>query len=137
MIQRMSLSEISGLVYTPGGFCRDLLPREKVYTFHPPCWYNFRQELSPTNPTPSLAAAHTFHPLLHMGVTLLDFCALPPTAQQLTALTALPEYLADKLPPALILTALIAIGKAAPTEIISLLQPASFHSLLGLPPQLR
>ena len=132
MIRRMSLLEITGLVYTPGEFCHGLPPRGKEYTFHPPCWYKLRQEPHP--PTPSSAVANTFHPLLHMGVTLLDFCALPPTAQKSTALTAIPEYLADKLPPASILTALIAIGKADPAEIISLLQPANFHALLGIPP---
>ena len=84
--------------------------------------------------TPSILETPTFHPLLHMGITLSDFCALPPPTQKSTALTALPEYLADKLPPSTILQALIAIGKADPGEIISILQPERFHSLLGLPP---
>ncbi len=79
--------------------------------------------------TPSILETPTFHPLLHMGITLSDFCALPPPTQQSTALTALPGYLADKPPPSTILQALIAIGKADPGEIISILQPERFHSL--------
>ncbi len=40
ILRRMSLSEISGLVYTPGAFHRELISCKQVYLFHPPSWYH-------------------------------------------------------------------------------------------------
>ena len=132
VIRQMTFQEIHAIVYTPGAFRRDLRTRGRATQFAPPCWFN----LHPAPTSADAGGTHPLHliPLMHMGIPLSDFCALPFMDQKALALTALPSYLADKLPPATVLQALITIGRTEPAEVLPLLQPTAFHALLNLPP---
>jgi hypothetical protein len=131
VIRQMTFQEIYAMVYTPGTFRRDLRAQGRAPHFEPPGWFNLHP--APVNTFDTGPLLHLI-PLMHMGIPLSDFCALPPTDQKSMALTALPSYLADKLPPAAVLQALITVGQTDPAEILPLLQPTAFHALLDLPP---
>ena len=133
VIRQMTFQEIFAIVYTPGTFRRDLRARGRATYFNPPSWFNLHPAPAPTSVGGMETPLHLI-PLMHMGVSLSEFCALPSTEQKSMALTALPSYLADKLPPATVLQALITIGQTDPTEVLPLLQPTAFHALLDLPP---
>lgn len=137
VIQQMSLSEISMLVHTPGDIKQDLERQGWAARFDPPRWYLLPTPADSATGPPvagQLMTTAQLEPLLHMGISPLDFCALSPLTQKTTALATLPVYLTDKLPLSNIIQALITLGSTTPDEIIPLLQTVSFHaSLVALP----
>ena len=125
--------ELMTLVYTNGS--AHTLAQTRKGVFSPPTWYLLTHSEQPsTTPPPPTLGPMELRPIEHLGVLTHQFYALTPTQQKSMALSGLYSYLEHKLPPKMIIDALVRIGNAEPTDIVSLLQPMHFHTLVGLPP---
>ena len=135
VVRQMSISEISTLVYTPGAIPLLMTQQHRTFSFDTPCWYllGSTPDIHETIAAPSIGPTSQ-HTLEQMGFVAQDFYSLPPAKQKTLLLSALPIYLTGTIPHSRIIDALVTFGNAAPDEMIDMLQPTRFNSILGISP---
>ena len=137
VVRRMSMSEISTLVYTPGAVKQAMLTQRRTFQFEPPCWYSLSRPAdhdhmaSPDTPASLMGASAQYPSLALMGICASDFCSLSPHAQKTQIITALPLYLDKLVPPARVIEILVQFGATAPEEILPMLLTDRFDMLIG------